>query len=65
MDVQLSKKRGIYEISFILVDGAWDDPEVIKYFESVRQGSAARALDGNRVVLYLCNDYSITKRTLR
>lgn len=58
--ILLEKKDGKYIISIPIVNGAWDDRDVINYFESLRI-DLQTLMKGNRVIINLCSDEDITQ----
>ncbi|MEZ4332452.1 MAG: hypothetical protein R3F35_11895 [Myxococcota bacterium] len=65
--VEVTLRRGgrAVELRIPLAGGAWDDPEVVAFFEEIRP-ELGDALDASRPIeIHLCNDWGSTRRVLR
>ena len=58
--ILLEKKDDKYIISIPIIKDAWDDQEVINYFESLRV-DVQTLIKGNIVIINLCSDEDITQ----
>ena len=62
--VQLRASSGQYTISFVLIEDAWEDVEVIQYYQQL--GSAlADARFGRPLTISLCDEYFDSRKSLR
>ena len=62
--VQVAASSGAYTLSFVLVDDAWDDPEIVDYFLDLA-GLLADTRFGRPLRVNLCDEYLKSHRSLR
>jgi hypothetical protein len=64
--VFLQKDESGYAISIPLIEGAWNDNDVVSYYESLRQ-EVQRSITGKAVIINLCDDedVSVVHKSLR
>jgi hypothetical protein len=52
--VQIEKRDSDCVVSFVLQDGAWMDPEILKSFRELRSSLSREVFDSEPVVIQLC-----------
>src|SRR5262249_25558336 len=54
--VLVSRSGDGYSVSFVVRQGAWDRPEVVRSFQDLGRRLSADAFDGKRVEIRLCDE---------
>ncbi len=62
--VQISKSRDRFIISFVLVEGFWDKPNVRQLFRELGQQLSQKHFGGKPLEIRLCNEWMTTKKTI-
>ncbi len=64
IDVTIGKIDGDIYVKFVLADGYWLKPDIIDFFETVRQDLIRYIFKGNNVNIILCDDFYRPKKTI-
>lgn len=62
VSVQISATDGQYTVSFVMMEGAWNDADVVTYFRSV--GRVLAVEFGTPLTIQLCDDYFDPQNTI-
>lgn len=62
--VQIKTSSDRYAISFVLIENAWEEAEVIRYYE-ILGNDLANAHFGRPLTIHLCDEYFDSQRSLR
>jgi hypothetical protein len=61
----VEQNRGVYTISFVVNDGAWNNAEIVAQFEVLRTDMQKQKLFGNQpIAIHLVNDLMLVKKAL-
>jgi len=63
VSVQVTASTGTFVVSFVLVDDAWEDPEVLKFYQELG-GTLASDRFGAPLTIDLCNEYFEVQESL-
>jgi hypothetical protein len=62
--VLLSKSDGVYEVSFLLIDGAWDEADTVMYYTYLGEVIADAGFE-RPLMIHLCNVDFEQEKTVR
>ncbi len=60
----ITKREGVFEISFVMQDGAWDELPTVDYYRDLGQTLAEEEF-GLPLVVHFCDEYVVVQKSIR